>query len=436
MKKTEVLFFFDTEDFTSERAAEGILREAQMLTEEGVRGQFNMVGLLCDALKEWGRQDVIDALSKHNIGIHTYGHTLHPDLCEQSDREDFDEAYREVASYEDRAFAKLRATFPGKKFSFACPPGNNDSYVGMYYYADHGVLFDAGSYIHTANSAPVCYCNLEHIRYDTAFEDIMWGKKPLSEILDEFAERERVVVYTHPNLAVKTEFWDKLNFAGANLHEKGSYVEAPDRPKEEQEWIYAQMRKIVRAFRDDERFYVTDVEEIAARKTCRPAIRRDDIPALREKMRERIAPVGLWSVADVFLACLAFLRGEAEYLPGRTYGFLSAPVGIGEETTVSAMEVTAAARDTDARRFLPPCVRCGEKTLGTGDFLIAMLDVLCGIKTVSLSPREQNVPLDDYPDLVKFRLQNTWLHSPDLKDEYLSERLRLQNWTLRPVKRT
>ena len=37
---TELIFSFDTEDFTSNEAADAIYREAEILREEGVRGCF------------------------------------------------------------------------------------------------------------------------------------------------------------------------------------------------------------------------------------------------------------------------------------------------------------------------------------------------------------------------------------------------------------
>ena len=43
---TDIIFSFDTEDFTCCRAADGILEAAEMLREEGIRGCFNLVGLL------------------------------------------------------------------------------------------------------------------------------------------------------------------------------------------------------------------------------------------------------------------------------------------------------------------------------------------------------------------------------------------------------
>ena len=97
---TDIIFSFDTEDFTSSKAADGILYEANLFREEGVKGCFCVVGLLAKHLSDWGRQDVIEALSHHEIGTHTYGHTLHPMINEYTDLENFDEAEGELIRQE------------------------------------------------------------------------------------------------------------------------------------------------------------------------------------------------------------------------------------------------------------------------------------------------------------------------------------------------
>ena len=43
MKPTELMFFFDTEDFTSNRSADAIVDLAGIMTDEGVTGHFAAV---------------------------------------------------------------------------------------------------------------------------------------------------------------------------------------------------------------------------------------------------------------------------------------------------------------------------------------------------------------------------------------------------------
>ena len=43
---TKVMFFFDTEDFTCDESNDAIRDTAKILTEEGVKGEYNIVGYL------------------------------------------------------------------------------------------------------------------------------------------------------------------------------------------------------------------------------------------------------------------------------------------------------------------------------------------------------------------------------------------------------
>ena len=136
---TEVIFSFDTEDFTSERNADAVYSLANMLAEEGVVGHFAIVGLLAEQFTNWGRDDVKAALKKHIIGTHTYGHTLHPTVCELSDVPDYREAYAKVRENEAKGIELIGKHLGNPEIMFAVPPGNGDSYVGMYCYADMGI---------------------------------------------------------------------------------------------------------------------------------------------------------------------------------------------------------------------------------------------------------------------------------------------------------
>ena len=82
---TKIMFLFDTEDYTCDRSNDAIRDIANMLSSEGVRGNFNVVGYLATRLLELKRHDVIDALKSHVIGSQTLYHTRHPDMAELGD---------------------------------------------------------------------------------------------------------------------------------------------------------------------------------------------------------------------------------------------------------------------------------------------------------------------------------------------------------------
>ena len=159
-----------------------------------------------------------------------------------------------------------------------------------------------------------------------------------------------------------------------------------------------------------------------------------DLPAIRQALTRELGPVNepqSLSVADIFLACVRFLRGESAYIPGQVYGFLEAPAGVRASVTVSAEALRAAARAMDISRFLPVSIPVGDAVLGPADFLYAALDVLSGAASVTVTPRPQLNDMSAFPALQRLRMPGTWVHSPALEDRFLSDRLRWQAWTLR-----
>ena len=128
---TEVLFCFDTEDYTSDYPNDAIRDIARMLTEEGVTGQFFVVGYLAQRLQHFGRKDVIDALKPHVIGSQTLYHSRHPALCEYTDVLDAGRAYRAALREEAECIGMLKAVFDLDHIDSLCPPGNSISYAGM-----------------------------------------------------------------------------------------------------------------------------------------------------------------------------------------------------------------------------------------------------------------------------------------------------------------
>jgi hypothetical protein len=159
-----------------------------------------------------------------------------------------------------------------------------------------------------------------------------------------------------------------------------------------------------------------------------------------EQILKKTAPMHIpceLSIADAFQAAVHFLRTEDElFFPGKTYGFLERPQGITAPLRVPAGALFEAARQLDLTAFLPPKIRVGQKYIGAADFAAAALTLLCGKDKngeVTLTPRPQQMNLDGHPQLRDFTLKGTWRHSDAFEDRYLSERLRLQAWTIRGV---
>ena len=142
--KTKVMFFFDTEDYTCDRSNDAIRDIANLLSSEGVRGNFNIAGFLATRIVELGRFDVIEALKPHVIGTQTLYHSRHPNVAELGDDPNYERAYRLTMADEAKGIGMLDAAFGENRCVFQCPPGNSVSAVAMDVYSDLGVAVSGG----------------------------------------------------------------------------------------------------------------------------------------------------------------------------------------------------------------------------------------------------------------------------------------------------
>jgi len=452
--KTRIVIYSDTEDYTCDRANDGIRDFANVLTEEGVRGCFNITGYLALRIQEFGRQDVIKALKPHCLGTQTLYHSRHPTLAEIADDPNYERAYRRTLMEESKATAMIEAVFGEGRSAFTCPPGKSISLPAMEAWTDLGYTFAAGNgYSHCGDwGAQIArpgsevdglwYFNLYQPPYTFRF----WLEKLITEkdyppeyfkkVLDELADYDFCGIGFHPSCQLKKGHWDAYNYKGGNHVEWRKWNEAPDLPSEVTDGFYRNLRAFLRAVKADNRFAFTDFDEMKKLVRPRTKMTREHLPAVRAALENDFSCLckpASWSVADCFNAAVRFLRGESEYVPGKVYGFLVRPVGVAAPVTVSRKGLEEAARRLDLATFLPPSIEVEGKRLGPADFLFAALEVLTtNADSVTVAPREQLGSFKHVPELEKQCLAHTWIIFPeDFKDAYGSERLRLQLWTLR-----
>jgi hypothetical protein len=437
--KTEVLVFFDTEDFTSDRANDAVRDLANLCSEEGVRAQFAVVGYLAHEIMRRGRNDVVSALKPHVIGTHTLYHSVYPNILAKTDFADHEFAYWSV--YADELLAKKWVEeMSGAKIMCGVPPGNGKSYAAMYAYADMGIPFYCDTVVTDGEDGDVSYCNIRQLPYFYAFMlesmhcDRCAGEPDYAKALDAIAARKRALLFMHPHSAVYTEFWDTLNYMDGKNARFGEWKLSPRRPYGDTARFYARLRKLFRLMKADGRFEFTDLDRLAAAEIPRRPIVREELPSLLAAMKRNLACTRRpsRSVADVFQAAVRFLRGEKTAQPGKVYGFLERPEGVKSPVEVSAGDLRAAAAGIDLGTFIPTSIRVGETMLGPADFLIAALEVLVGgAERVTVTPREQLGDMGSFRALRDFRPRGEWIMPPEFKDEYASDRLRWQFWTLR-----
>ena len=457
---TKVAFFFDTEDYTCDRSNDAIRDIANILKSEGVKGNFNVAGYLGARLVELGRHDVIEALRHHVLGTQTLYHSRHPDIAEMGDNPSYERAYRDTMSAEARGVGMLEAAFGEGRIVFACPPGNSVSAVAMDVYSDLGIPVNAATGFTggTARKGPygdgmlvrdgcevsgLWYFNQYHPPYYRSFtlESFMPRSgsacPDFRKWFDGMAEYDYVGLYMHPHMALKKKHWDGVNYRHGNNCEWRKWKQVEDRDPADTAVYYERLKAFIQAVKADPRFEITDVAEMISSFKPRRIIASADIPAIRAALMKdfnTIRTPASWCVADAFQAAVRILRGEREYDPSKVkvFGFLERPRGVKSETSVSAADLKAAAGKIDLSTFLPPEINVGGRMIGPADFLFAALEVIeTGSASVKVVPREQLGSFKEVPTIEFMNISNSWVHTKEFKDQYLSERLRLQLWTLR-----
>jgi len=431
---TEVVISFDTEDYVDPKAADGILRASRIVRDAGFCPCHNVVARLAEALVQWGRQDIIEELRQCEISTHSLRHSHHPTINEYTDIEDFDEAMRRFRAEEDQALKITQSIIGNEYFAAACPPGDSVSYVATYGYADMGIPVYDGSLVYDKKlGRPLSYCNMLNLEYHCSMDHFgTMTQEDIRKMADKMAKYEVAIAYHHPARNTVTQFCDILNFYREN--KEGEWIFADRRPEEEITRFEENLRFFMELLKTDPRFRVVTYTDIAQKYSSYRVVKPEMIPVLKKALEEDFFPVTVpesLSLADMMLACRDFLLGEKEHVCTKVYGFLKPPYAIGQPVRVSAEGMRASAAQIQDGKFLPEEILVDGKKLGPADWLRAALTILSGEESAVVVPDVWQIDLNEFPDLRDLDLEGSWVHMLSMKDEYLSDRMRLQSWTIR-----
>jgi hypothetical protein len=216
----KVIFAFDTEDFVTPEAADAEKWWADSLTKRNLRGSFQCVAEVIRRLKTRGREDVIEALAKHEIGFHTQFHSMHPVHPPAVENLSLAEGIAWVLKREAAGLAVLVETFNRMPVSY-CPPGDSWTPATLLAMAASGIKLFVGSEF----PRPHWYCGLLGVKYDLAFESYFGEEDNAEEAFRRDFEALAqsagpagvIVLYSHPTRLVTFRFWDVPLFAGREI---------------------------------------------------------------------------------------------------------------------------------------------------------------------------------------------------------------------------
>ena len=225
--KVFVVLWFDTEDYLLPASDDAALRLATFLKTENIRGTFKVVGEKARTLERRGRQDVIAALARHEIGYHSNYHSTQPSPAMYLNDMGWREGVREFTRREKAGFDDVRRIF-GQTPTCYGQPGSSWAPQSFGALEDWGVqiYLDGGGHV-GLDDKPCYYCNtftmykLAHLQ-----RTLLGGPADVVQAENKFlASRTAlqkeggglVSIIYHPCEFVHKEFWDGVNFRqGAN----------------------------------------------------------------------------------------------------------------------------------------------------------------------------------------------------------------------------
>lgn len=213
----DVIVSFDTEDYVTPAAWDAQLWWATRLRERGIRGSFQCVAELIRTLKREGRDDVIDALARHEIGYHTDRHSMPPTLVPGTAGLSLEDGIAWVLRTEARGFAELVETFGRVPVSF-CAPGDVWSPAAIMAMAMLGVKVWASPTMFPPPAGLGWALGLLGYTYDVSMDfyasdtrEVDRLKRAFDTAADESVRKHAqptVCIWAHPTTLVTTAFWD------------------------------------------------------------------------------------------------------------------------------------------------------------------------------------------------------------------------------------
>jgi len=207
---------------------------ADTLWEVGVPGTFMVVGEKARKLVERQRQDVVDSLNRHSVGLHSDMHSIHPVVLEYLEGLSWEDGVEEAVRREGRGVEAIRAAFGrepcawggpgniwGPQITEACRRLGIPAVVyALTRLRNHDVHRFLGV-LHYPHG--LCMSDTDYSFRDKLTERLAW-------LEGEFLGRAAAgvewteIFLGHPTRIYHEEFWDIPNFAGGRLPPAEAWV--------------------------------------------------------------------------------------------------------------------------------------------------------------------------------------------------------------------
>ena len=222
-KPLEVVFSLDSEDFLTPEAADAQLWWANELTARGIRASFQCVGELLRRLRR-RRHDVIQAISRHEIGYHSDLHSVTPTLPQVLRGLTLPQAIPRVLEVEAAGLRTFHRIFERTPVAY-CSPGDSWTPATLLAMAYLGVKVFCNSQLNSSALKPFWFCGLLLTSYMLRLDNYFGAPNELEGLFKRHFEAVKsrtahdgvLVISTHPTRLVTAAFWDRPFYGGRKV---------------------------------------------------------------------------------------------------------------------------------------------------------------------------------------------------------------------------
>ena len=464
-----VLLWFDTEDYILPQSDEAAKRLAVFLTDQGISATFKVVGEKARTLERRQRQDVIGALSRHDIGYHSNTHSQHPTVAEYEEPLDWRQGVDEFTRRERPGFDDVARIFGKKPVAYGQP---GSSWAPQPFAALHKwgvpVYLDEGKEV-GLRGRPFWYGGLLNIfntqegsqlRPNADWSNLDAAKARFQDIYLRMTTRKAggvISLYFHPCEFVHQQFWDAVNFADGANPPPAQWKLPPLKTPQESEKAFQYFTDLVLfmksfsrvnfitasdaalLFRDRSQNHVFSMPEIVA-------IAGQVDPQVSFQVGEHfnLTASEVFYLLNKFVANIALRKGtEPILLESTPYGPASATPPLKAKCTVPweiFAQSTLAVQDAlDKTGQIPPAIMLGSQAVPPESYLLGLAQATEALtqngeapESVSLEPAQlaaAQYVADDSPELWDWVIFPRGFTAPKLMSL-----AKLQAWTLKPAR--
>jgi peptidoglycan/xylan/chitin deacetylase (PgdA/CDA1 family) len=257
---------FDVEDFINPRSLDALQHILKLLKKNCVIALFFITGHMAEKICQ--NQEVLNLLEPHEIGFHSTSHSVHPNIFEYTDVNEYQKAYqisisREVSQIDPLTgeikgkggFKLLRDMFPHKEVEAFRAPGFSWSPPHLEALKSLGIKYDFSTNLCRTSTS---YKRITFFPFPSIIDTL-----DLSYLLYSALKEKTTVIDLHPDTFVNRVYWDSPYF---HCNPKENLV-VPQRTLEQTEELFSKLDSLLHMVRYLMKLKIFDTSSIEESKT-------------------------------------------------------------------------------------------------------------------------------------------------------------------------